>query len=189
MGEQNVILIMEYCGEQNKRSKFIYKQGGKMKGKRILGVLLCVALLFGMAGCKADISEYENEEIQIIGLLDEDFTVTPGELAEMECTEATAHGKTAKAGTVQAYGPTLETFLSAYGKSLDEFYSIKFYAKDDYTVTLGRQTFQECDVILSIAMGSEPLYEGQRPLRLVIPEADSGKWTYMVYKIEFTYAE
>lgn len=148
-----------------------------------------MTILCCFTGCKADISEYENEKIQIVGLLEEDFYITPGELAELECIETVAHGKTAKAGTVEAYGPTLETFLAQYGKSLDEFYSVKFYAKDDYTVTLGKQTFEKCDVILSIARGSEPLYEGQQPLRIVIPEADSGKWTYMITEIQFTYQE
>lgn len=160
-----------------------------MLKRKIFLILICLTFIIGLTGCKADISAYEDEKILVKGLLEEDFYITPGELAEMECMEAVAHGKTAKAGTVQAYGPTLETLLEAYGKNVNEFYSIKFIAKDGYTVTLGRQTFEECDVILSIARGSEPLYEDQQPLRIVIPEADSGKWTYMVTEIQFTYKE
>lgn len=160
-----------------------------MKGKRILGLLLCFFVMFSLAGCEADISAYENERILVTGLLEEDFYITPAELVQLECVEATAKGKTAKAGTVQAYGPTLETFLGSYGKSLDEFYSIKFCAADDYDVTLGRQTFEECEVILSVANGSKALYEEQQPLRIVIPEADSGKWIRMVTEIKFTYKE
>ena len=105
----------------------------------------------------------------------------------MECTSATATGKSAKAGTVQAYGPTLETFLAQYGKTLDEFKSVKFYASDDYTVTLGRVTWEKYDVILSVAEGSKPLPEYQWPLRILIPGGDSGNWVRLVTKIEFTY--
>lgn len=157
--------------------------------KRFLILSFFIAILCCFTGCKANISEYENEKIQITGLLEEDFYITPAELAEMKCTEAVAHGKTAKAGTVQAYGPTLATFLAEYGKAVEEFYSVKFTAKDDYTVTLGRQTLENDDVILAISRGSKPLYEDQQPLRILIPNADSGKWTYMVNQIEFTYKE
>lgn len=157
--------------------------------KRFLILPFFIAILCCFTGCKANISEYENEKIQITGLLEEDFYITPAELAGMGCTEAVAHGKTAKAGTVQAYGPTLETFLSSYGKSVEDFYSIKFSAADDYDVTLGRQTFQKQEVILSVANGSKALYKEQQPLRVIIPEVDSGKWIRMVNKIEFTYKE
>ena len=156
--------------------------------ERVLSLLLCVMFFVSLIGCgSADISSYADRQIRIVGLLEEDFYITPGELAEMECISATARGETEKAGTVQAYGPTLATFLEAYGKTVDEFYSIKFCAEDDYDVTLGAQTFANYDVILSIANGSEPLYERQQPLRVVIPGADSGKWVRLVTEIIFTY--
>lgn len=160
-----------------------------MRRKRICSLFVCLLLILGLAGCRADISDYEDQQILIKGLLEEDFYITPGELAELECVEQTTRGNTKKAGTVTAYGPTMETFLSVYDKSLDEFYSIKFSAEDDYSVTLGRQTFENYEIIMSVANGSEPLYEKQWPLRIVIPNVNSGKWIYMVTEIEFTYKE
>ena len=159
-----------------------------MRKKCLISVILSLCLLLGLVGCgSADISSYEDRQILIKGLAEEDFYITVGELAQMECVSMTVQGNTKKAGKVNAYGPTLATFLAAYGKSVDDFYSIKFCAEDDYDVTLGFRTFTQYDVILSIANGSKALYEEQQPLRIVIPDVDSGKWVRMVTEIIFTY--
>lgn len=154
--------------------------------KRIIAWLLLVLCL---AGCSADISAYADSQILVTGLLEEDFYITPGELAAMECVEATAVGQTAKAGTVQAYGPTLETFLAQHGKTMDAFKSVRFTASDDYVVTIGKVSWDKYDVILSISQGSKALPDYQQPLRIVIPGGDSGNWIRCVTTIEFTYAE
>ena len=154
--------------------------------KRIVALLL---LLLSLAGCAADISAYEDTPILVTGLLEEDFYITPGELAALECVEATAVGKTAKAGTVQAYGPTLEAFLTQYGKTLNEFKSVRFTASDDYVVTIGKVSWDKYDVILSVSQGSKALPDYQQPLRIVIPGGDSGNWVRCVTAIEFTYVE
>lgn len=152
--------------------------------------LLCVVLTVGMLmGCKANISSYADEKITIVGLTDEEFTITPADLAELECEEAKAVGETKKAGTVKAYGPTLETFLEQYDVTLDQLYSIRFTAKDDYTVKIGANTWDQYTVYLSIANGWKKLYEKQRPLRVVIPGSSSGNWVYSVTKIEFTFKD
>lgn len=160
------------------------------KNGRCVILLICLSvMLLCLSGCKADISAYEDQEIRIIGLTEEEFTVTVGELADMDCRSATATGTSQKAGTVKAYGPTLQTFVETYGRSLDEFRSVTFRATDDYDVTLAALTWDSYDVILSVANGSEPLDEYQQPVRLVIPGGDSGKWVRMVYEIEFKEAE
>ena len=155
----------------------------------MIAVLFALVMAFAMlTGCgKADISAYADEEITVTGLLDEDFTITPRELSEMECVSDKAVGETEKAGTVKAYGPTLDTFLANYGVSKDDLYSIKFYAKDDYTSTLGKITWDQYEVIFSIAYGSEAFDEDTAPLRIVIPGGKSGNWIRMVTKMEFTY--
>lgn len=149
-------------------------------------------LLLGLilaTGCgKANISAYENEAITVTGL-GEDFTFTPADLMAMECVSDTAVGQTEKAGTVKAYGPTLRTFLEAYGYSLEDVKSLRTVAKDNYVVTLGRATWDRYPVILSIANGSKPLFDKQQPLRLVIPGGKSGNWTYAVTLMEFTLNE
>ena len=146
-------------------------------------IILC-RLQFGPAALFADISAYADEEIAIIGLLDDDFTVTPEDLTELDLVRETAVGNTAKAGTVQAIGPTLETFVAYYGRNLNEFEKVSFSAGDDYTTSLVA-TLEE-EIILSIANGRESLEDTQQPLRIVIPNYDSKTWIRMVDTIEFT---
>ena len=157
--------------------------------KKVSCVILAIFVVV-LAGCGApDISAYRDEQIKVTGLLEEDFYITPGELAELDCVTDVGVGQTEKAGTIKAYGPTLDTFLESYGKTVDDFKSIKFHAGDDYSMTLGKVTWDNYTVILSIGRGSSPLEEYERPLRVVIPGGDSGKWIRFVTEIEFTYAE
>lgn len=156
--------------------------------KRMLCAALAV-LLVCLTGCKADISAYETSPIQIIGLTEESFSVTPKELMDMECVSATAQGNSDKAGTVNAYGPTMETFVSSHGRSLDDFRYIRFSASDGYDVTVNRLVWDSYDIILSVSNGTKPLEERQRPLRVVIPGYDSGKWVRLVTQIEFSAKE
>lgn len=157
--------------------------------KKRICIFLALTLLVCLTGCgKADISAYSDQQILISGLLEEDFYVTPAQLAELKCVSTTTTGNTAKAGTVKAYGPTLETFLAQYGKKLSDFKAIRFKASDDYSVTIGKASWEKYDVILSIASGSDPLDEWQQPLRIVIPGGDSGNWIRLVTRIDFQYA-
>lgn len=157
--------------------------------KRMLCAALPALLLVCLTGCKADISAYETAPIQIIGLTEEPFSVTPKELMDMECVSATAQGNSDKAGTINAYGPTMETFVSSRGRSLDDFRTIRFSASDGYDVTVNRLVWDSYDIILSVSNGTKPLEERQRPLRVVIPGYDSGKWVRLVTQIEFSAKE
>ena len=161
--------------------------------KTILAIVIAAVLVVGLrigvgpTILWADISAYENEQILVTGLTDEDFYITPGQLAELPLEKVTATGETAKAGTVNGIGPTMDTFIEAYGEGAakEDFKQVKFYASDNYTTALVR-TLQEGEIVLSIANGNEPLYEGHQPLRIVIPGEDSGTWIYMITAIEFT---
>jgi hypothetical protein len=140
----------------------------------------------------ADISAYAQTGISVSGLADEDFIVTPGMLSDHKVTQtaAAASGKGAqgesKAGTVNAYGPTLETFLAGYGHTISDFRTITFYCKDGYTTVLRPSRMESDEVIMSFASGKEPLPPYQWPLRLVIPAEDTGKWCFGILRIEFT---
>lgn len=150
-------------------------------------ILLILALLLGLTGCgkQADISAYADTPITISGLTDEEFTITPRELAELDCVSRTATGATAKAGTVSAYGPLLDTFLEQYGCQASDFYKIRFLCADEYKTVLKDEYLTDYEVVLSIAAGDEPLSETCQPLRLLIPEAESSMWAYSVIRIEF----
>jgi len=157
--------------------------------KTVFSLLLLCLITWIATGCgtsvQADLSDYGDEPIRISGLAAEEFTVTPYELAELDCTAQSATGRTQKAGTVHGVGPALGTFLAQYGKDQTDFQKIIFRAKDDYTITLGPRDLQEYTIILAIADGKNPLSEHEAPLRVLIPEAESSKWVRMVVEIEF----
>lgn len=157
-----------------------------MKKRICLPLLTLLLLLLCACGSKtADISAYGDAPITIAGLTKEEFTVTPNELAALECVSRTATGATAKAGTVNATGPLLDTFLAQYGCKAADFYKIRFIAADKYRVVLKDEYLTDYEVVLSIASGTEPLPAAQRPLRILVPEAESNKWEYSVVRIEF----
>jgi hypothetical protein len=150
-------------------------------------LFLCagLALFAGCGGGRADISAYGDAPIEIAGLTDEEFTVTPNELAELPCVTRSATGATAKAGTVKAVGPLLDTFLEKYGKKASDFDRVRFIAADAYRVVLRDEYLTDYEVVLSVAEGGDPLPESERPLRVLIPEAESSMWEYACVRIEF----
>jgi hypothetical protein len=158
------------------------------KARLVSGLLLVCLLLCSCSKTvkvEADISAYGDTPITISGLAGEDFTVTPNELARLECVQMSGSGKTEKAGTVTAVGPLLETFLARYGKTRSDFSKIRFYASDKYKITLKDEYLTKYQIVLSIAKGNDPLPAAQQPLRLFIPKAESSNWIYAVIRIEF----
>ncbi len=155
----------------------------------IIAPLLLACLLVcscsGVAKVRADITTYGDTPITISGLLDEDFTVTPNELARLDCVEISESGKTEKAGNVSVVGPMLDTFLARYGKSKSDFLKIRFYASDKYQITLKDKYLTDYKIVLSLANGNDPLPVAQQPLKLFIPKAESSYWIYAVIRIEF----
>lgn len=157
--------------------------------RRKISVLLALCLLIAVfSGCgKADISAYADEKILVTGLLEEDFYITAADLAQMKCVSATADGK-ASQGKIQAYGPTLDTFLAEYGQDISDFKAIRFCASDDYDITIGRASWEKYEVIFSIANGSEPLEDYQKPMRVVMPGGKSSSCIRLVDEINFVRA-
>ena len=161
--------------------------------KRIIAAFALFAMLFSMSfvltSCSAkkiDLGDYGDTPIEIVGLLDEDFTITPNELASLKVESATAKGATEKAGTVSGKGPSLTTFLAQYGKTPADFALIRFTASDAYTQRFVGASHTDDVFIMAITNGSQPLSAGEQPLRLIIPEAESSQWIYAVVRIEFT---
>ena len=150
-------------------------------------ILAAAVLIFSLSSCggKPDISDYEDMPVQIIGLTEDDFEITPAGLAEMKCESGSGQGGSEKSGNVDGYGPTLDTFLAEYGKERSDFSKIIFTAKDDYKKTVWGDMLEDGKIVLSIANGEEPLNENETPMRLLIPGAESAYWVYGVVKIEF----
>jgi hypothetical protein len=153
----------------------------------LTAVLALVLAACGQSGLADAIAEYSDSPITIVGLLAEEFTVTPGDLAALECVSRSAAGQTDKGGKVAGIGPTLTTFLAEYGKTPADFTLVRFIASDAYRITLRQKTLTERDIVLSLANGEDPLPGSQRPMRLVIPGAESSQWIYAVERIEFEY--
>ena len=157
--------------------------------KRIIHVALLLILLCSCGSKTADISAYGDMRITIAGLTDAEFNITPNALAALDCVSRTATGATAKAGTVNARGPLLDTFLAQYGCAMSDFYKIRFIASDGYKVVLKDAYLTDYEVVLAVSNGSEPLSEDCRPLWILIPEAESSMWEYAVVRIEFEFKE
>lgn len=78
--------------------------------------MLLALVLLALCACRADISAYADTPITVVDLTEEPFTITPGELAQLDCVSATARGNSDKAGTVQARGPLLRTLAESRGR-------------------------------------------------------------------------
>lgn len=153
------------------------------RGRRFLPLFF---LLLCLTACgKPSLADYGDEPIVVSGLLDDEFTVTPNELSALECVSRTATGATAKAGTVKAYGPLLDTFLAQYGCKTTDFFKIRFLCADEYKAVLRDEYLTDYEIVLAVAYQDGPLPEEMRPLRILIPEAESSKWAYAVTRIEF----
>lgn len=172
----------------------------KTRNKKIAVILLAVIALLGAADAwlafgppilTANISGYEDVEIEIEGLTEEPMTITPGDLAGMPLTKVgveTHQGELAegeKPELGRAIGPTLDAFLKQYGKTTEDFRSMKAYDQRE-TSTAFVKTMKEETIVLSIANGREPLGEKEAPLRIAIDGEDPGTWSGWVRKIVFT---
>ena len=161
--------------------------------KRSCSIFLMLSLVLGMllttgcGGAKADMSAYQNQEILIVGLAEEDFTITPQDLAQLSMKNKKVTSATTKKDvTVQATGPTLETFLKQYGYAPTDFETITFIASDGYTKQFDGEYFLvHTEVIMAICHNKEPLAETEMPLRLVIPNATGDNWVHGVIEIRF----
>lgn len=148
-------------------------------------------LLFGSSILTADISTYQDVAITIEGLTEEPFEVTPKDLSKMrmETIHVDVHEEELGPDDVKelgkAIGPTVETFLSEYGFSLDEVRSMKVYAENE-TSTAYVHTLEDSEVILSVANGRRPLGEKEAPLRIAVDTDDAGEWSGWIRRIVFT---
>ncbi len=152
----------------------------------VSAAVIAIRLRYGPAILMADISSYRDQKIEIQGLTDQTFTVTPGELARMKKTEVSYEVPGEDAEPAEAIGPTLDTFVKKYGHSLDEFRIVKCYTKKDtsyaYVNTLEKNT-----LILSVADGDQALDEEEPPLTVAVTgKQNTGIWTKGVVKIVFT---
>lgn len=159
--------------------------------RKQLSILLIIACILGcalMTACGTDdidISSYENAEIVLSGIQDEDIVLTIADLKAMDCKTLKTHSTSDKIGDVRATGPELNTVLAAYGVSKADFANIIIYGTDQYDVKLRNEYISENDIYLAFGVDGDPLDAESAPCRIIIPESDSAYWTRMVNRIEF----
>jgi hypothetical protein len=168
----------------------------RLWNRLLLGIICCTIVLFAfmLAGCSVkvttDISSYGDTKIVVKGIETSDITVTPDHLASLKCVKASATSQSQKGGKVTGVGPTLATFLEEYGYEQSDFSSVVFKASDGYATTLDHQfLLTHQTIILSVSNQDTILSKDEKPLRVLIPDAESSNWTKMVVEMIFTKAE
>lgn len=158
--------------------------------------LLVLLTSMSLSGCDSEIKhdkgyaddlDYKEETIEIVGLTDENFTVSVSELAALECIEkeVTTKNSYGSKKTKTAYGPLLQTFVEEYGMKLSDFSNIRIKAKDGYFTDLEGDLLKR-DSVLSFRDDAEsPLKGASAPLILIVPKESSAMWVEGINKIEF----
>ena len=149
---------------------------------------MCVLITVMLAACGTDdidISSYENEQIELIGIDGGTVSLSIADLKAMDCRTLKTESTSDKIGKVRATGPELDTVLEKYGASKADFSKIIINGSDEYDVKLLREYFTEHEIYLAFGINGEPLDAESLPCRIIIPESDSAYWVRMVTSIEF----
>lgn len=166
------------------------REGG-FRGKHIIrAAVMCICILTAVFAVSCgtddiDISAYENEQIELIGIGEGSVKLSIADLKAMECRTLKTESTSDKIGKVRATGPELDTVLAEYGLSKADFSKIIINGSDEYDVKLLNDYITEHDIYLAIGIDGEPLDEESRPCRIIIPKSDSAYWVRMVKSIEF----
>ncbi|MDR0886040.1 MAG: hypothetical protein LBN22_06750 [Clostridiales Family XIII bacterium] len=165
----------------------------KMKSNRIaifFILLFTIAAFATFSGCsKADSSSlhYLDQKITIVGVSDEDFTVTVSNLTKLDRVEKKAEATRSNGDIVKmkAVGPTLETFLAQYDKLPTDYSSVRFTATDGYSIAIPREILERREIVLAYMDGKHAFGKDMAPLRVVVLGERAMYWARMVNKIEF----
>ena len=151
-------------------------------------LITCLLITLMLASCGTDdidISSYENEQIELIGIEEEPVSLTIADLKAMDCKTLKTESTSDKIGKVRATGPELDTVLGSFGAAKADFSKIIINGSDEYDVKLLKDYITEHDIYLAIGIDGEPLDEESAPCRIIIPKSDSAYWVRMVKSIEF----
>jgi DMSO/TMAO reductase YedYZ molybdopterin-dependent catalytic subunit len=152
-------------------------------------LLAVVAALFaGCGGTEPSELKYLDDEVVIAGVADEEFTVTIRDLTEMEAVSEKAEGARSNGDIVKitAVGPTLDTFLAAYGKTKADYTSVRFSSLDGYSVIIPKEVLERREIVLAYMDGNKAFDKGKSaPLRVVVIGERAMYWARMINRIEF----
>lgn len=153
----------------------------------VIAVMLFVAVI-ACAGCgidEIDVSQYEDAEVVLRGIEEEDIVLTVKDLQSFEVETITTESTSDKIGEVRATGVWLDTVLEAYDCKQADFSKLHFYGSDEYDVNLYSEYLKEHPIFLAFGINGEPLDEESIPVRIIIRNSDSAYWVRMVTEIGF----
>lgn len=162
--------------------------------KQIIILLSLLCLLLTGCGGNAQMGgfdSYSAAEITVSGLTEDEFTVSIGQLAELEAVKRPASATRANGEKVSitAVGPLLDSFLAQYGYTQTDFSRIRFAASDGYSIAVDAEVLAGREIVLALSDGGKALSGDDQPLRVVIPGERAMYWVRHLNRIEFESGE
>ena len=155
-------------------------------------VLIIMLTLVGCGGGKTDTATSktaipdDGQEILITGLSDNDYKITVGDLKKLPAVTKRARATRADGETVKvkATGPLLEDVLQQEGKSVKDYSTIRFTARDGYSIAVPPDVLKSREIILAYHIDGKPLDAENEPVRVVIPGERAMYWMRMLDRID-----
>lgn len=156
--------------------------------------ILVLIIVLTVAGCggKTDTATSspavpdDEQEILITGLSDSDCKITVGDLKKLPAVTKKAQATRANGETVKvkATGPLLEDVLQQEGKSVKDYSTIRFTARDGYSIAVLPDVLKNRSIILAYQIDGKPLDAENEPVRVVIPGERAMYWVRMLDRID-----
>jgi DMSO/TMAO reductase YedYZ molybdopterin-dependent catalytic subunit len=162
--------------------------------KRLSLLLLVLIIMLTLVGCssKTDTATSnpavpdDGKEILITGLSDSDYKITVGDLKKLPAVTKRARATRADGEIVKvkATGPLLEDVLQQKGKSIKDYSTIRFTARDGYSIAVPPDVLKNREIILAYQIDGKPLDAENEPVRVVIPGERAMYWVRMLDRID-----
>lgn len=159
---------------------------------RIISYLVILIMMLALIGCgektetAADLAAEDAQEIFITGLTESDYPITVGELKKLpviteKAQAAKSNGEVEK---IKATGCLLEDVLQQQGKSIKDYNTIRFSARDGYSIAVSSDILENRSIILAYQIDGKSPDEENQPIRVVIPGERAMYWVRMLDRIQ-----
>lgn len=162
--------------------------------KRLCLLLVVLAVTLTVAACEKNTgtpagglsTTDDGQKITITGLTDKDFEITVGELKKFPTVKKRAEATRANGERVKitATGPLLEEVLQEHGKSIKDYKTIRFTAKDGYSIAVPPDVLNNRQIILAYDIDGKRLVDEDQPVRVVVPGERAMYWVRMLHRID-----
>lgn len=131
------------------------------------------------------------EGITLVGMGGGDIKVTMDEIKKMKLVnkDSISISSSGEETEQNVIGGLLEELLEKHGVSQTEVSSIRVTAVDGYSMEIPPEIFKNRDIILAHEIDGEPLFEENKPIRIIIPEERAMYWVRGVSMIEVAEGE